>query len=97
MYKPEIIPTTAATKISRVERLFRILKLLMLVLQGHTCPSNFSRGCFYALQEIHAVRLRLFVVFNILISGGSKGAPGTRAPWGSKFLHFQAVFGTKIG
>ena len=31
------------------------------------------------------------------IIGGSKGAPGTRAPaWGSKFFHFHAVFGRKI-
>ena len=27
-------------------------------------------------------------------SGGSKGAPG--APWGSKFFHFNAVFGKKL-
>ena len=27
------------------------------------------------------------------ISGGSKGAQGTHAPWGSKFFQFHAVFG----
>ena len=36
-------------------------------------------------------------LYSVISIGGSKGgAPGTRAPWGSKFFHFHAVFSKNL-
>ena len=41
--------------------------------------------------DLDLINCHMFL--KIMNIGGSKGAPGTRAPLGSKFFHFHAVFG----
>ena len=66
------------------------------------CPSpprsandyNFFKSYFYSRYWVFA---RVDYEFTLLSSVGSKGVPGTHAPWGFKFFHFHAVFGKKKG
>ena len=59
------------------------------VCTGNQNPENYFSNT-YVLPSVNRTAGPINIV-------GSKGAPGTRAPSGSKFFHFHAVFRKKNG
>ena len=47
-------------------------------------------------SDMHVIFSFMLVENSLLISGGSNGVPGMRAPSRSKFFHFHAVFGKQL-